>query len=91
MADSPSPERRRHPRTEVSWPVVVETSSGVFLLETVNLGPHGAKVRATDRLNEGTSAMLHFHPPGVPPIDISAVVWRIDPDGLVFFFVGILE
>ena len=91
MAEGPIPERRRHPRTQVSWPVFVEASSGVLHLETVNLGPHGAKVKATDWLPEGTTVMLHLHPPDEPPIDISAVVWRVDPDGLVFFFVEVLE
>ncbi len=91
MADGPSPERRRDSRRAVSWPVVVESSKGVFLLKTIDLSPHGAKVSTRERLEEGTTVMLHFHPPDAPPIDISAVVWRADQDGLVFFFVGALE
>ncbi len=91
MADGQVPERRRYPRSFVSWPVVAETNDGRFSLETVNLGPLGAKTKPTDRLREGASVVLHFHPPGAPLIDVSAVVWRVDPDGLVFFFVGDLE
>jgi PilZ domain-containing protein len=75
----------------VAWPVIVEADSGVLHLETVNVGPLGAKVKVTDKLREGTPVTLRFQPDDAPPFDISAVVWRVDPDGLVFFFVGVLE
>jgi hypothetical protein len=91
MVNGSNPERRRHPRTAVSWPVVVEANNEAYSLETINLSPLGAKVTATDCLREGASVLLHFHPPGAPRMDIAAVVWRVDPDGLVFFFVGELE
>ena len=91
MADGPSPERRQSPRTVVSWSVVVEANGEVFGLETVNLGLLGAKVKGANPLREGASVVLHFHPADAPPMDVSAVVWRVDPDGLVFFFVGALE
>jgi hypothetical protein len=91
MIDAPSPERRRNSRSFASWPVVVETKDGAFDLETVNLSHLGAKTKSSDRLREGAPVVLHFHPPGAPPIDVSALVWRIDPDGLVFFFVGNLD
>jgi hypothetical protein len=91
VTSEPRPERRRHPRTVASWPVVVEADGEVIRLETINLSPLGAKVSPTDRLREGASVVLHLHPPAVPAMDVSAVVWRVDPDGLVFFFVGGLE
>jgi hypothetical protein len=91
MASEPSPERRRDPRSVVSWPVVVEARGEAIRLETINLSRLGAKVGATDRLREGASVVLHFEPPSAPAVDVSAVVWRVDTDGLVFFFVGELE
>ena len=91
MPNRPRPERRRHARKDVSWSFIVEAQSGVLHLEAVNVGPLGAKVKAAEKLREGTPVTLHFHPDDAPPIDVSAVVWRVDPDGLVFFFVGALD
>ncbi len=81
------PQRtRRYPRFDVSWPVVVEAGQRFFLLQTVNVGGRGARVRPTERLGEGSVARLHFHPPAGPSFDVDAVVWRVDPDGLAFIF-----
>jgi hypothetical protein len=91
MTTEPSPERRRHPRTAASWPVVVETDGEAIRLETINLSRLGAKASVTDRLREGASVVLHFQPPAAPSVDVWALVWRVDPDGLVFFFVGELQ
>jgi hypothetical protein len=79
-------ERRQHPRTKIPWPVVVEGKGQVFHAQALNVGRRGAKVTATEPLAPGTPAWLHFHPPGEQPLDLSAVVWRVDPDGLAFFF-----
>ena len=35
----------------------------------------------------GTLAQLQFQPPDGRPRNLSAIVWRVDPDGLVFFFI----
>jgi len=91
MDKRPQPERRHQPRRDASWPVIVEANHGVLHLETVNVSPLGAKVKATAQLAEGTPVTLHFHPDDAPSFDVAAVVWRVDPDGLVFFFVGALE
>jgi len=39
------PDLRRHPRARVSWPVTVEADDQRLHLETVNLGPFGAKLK----------------------------------------------
>jgi hypothetical protein len=39
-----------------------------------------------ERLGEGSVAQLHFHPPTGASLDVEAIVWRVDPDGLVFLF-----
>ncbi len=77
---------RRHPRASVSWPVVVEAGRRIFLLQAVNVSGRGAKVRPTERLGEGHVARLHFHPPDGSSFDVEAIVWRVDRDGLAFFF-----
>lgn len=77
---------RRYPRLNVSWPVVVEAGKRFFLLEAVNVSGRGAKVRPTERLAEGSVAQLHFHPPNGSALDVEAIVWRVDPEGLAFFF-----
>ena len=75
---------RRYPRFNVVWPVVVEAGKRLFLLQTVNLSGRGAMVKPTERLSEGSVAQLHFHPPNGSSFE--AVVWRVDRDGLAFFF-----
>ena len=77
---------RRYPRFNVSWPVVVEVGKRFFLLQVVNVSGRGAKVRPTERLDEGGVAQLHFHPPNGSSLDIEAIVWRVDRDGVAFFF-----
>src|SRR6266481_3587708 len=46
----------------------------------------GGKVGPTERLGEGSVAQLHFHPPDGSSLDVEAIVWRVDRDGLAFFF-----
>lgn len=77
---------RRCPRFSVSWPVVVEVGKRFFLLQAVDVSGRGARVRPTERLSEGSVARLHFHPPTGPSLDVEAIVWRADQDGLSFVF-----
>ena len=44
-------DRRRHPRSDVSWLVVVEVGKRRFLLQTVDISARGAKVRPKERLD----------------------------------------
>jgi PilZ domain len=86
------PDLRRHPRAQVSWPVTVEAADQRFDLETLNLSPFGAKLRSNGTsLELGTLAHLQFRPPGGRPVAVQAIVWRTDPDGPAFFFVGVDE
>jgi PilZ domain len=87
METAPQPrEFRRRPRSRVSCPVTVEAGNRILHGETLNLGPCGAKLRLDERLQEGTSATLHFTPAVARPMDVEAIVWRSDDDGSVFFF-----
>jgi hypothetical protein len=67
--------------------VTVEAGSRILQGETPNLGPSGAKLRLDGRLQEGTTATLHFTPAEGRPMDVEAIVWRSDDDGSVFFFI----
>lgn len=84
------PDLRRHPRARVTWPVTVETDAKRFDLETINLSPFGAKLKLDDSPFEpGTQAQLRFRPPAGRPLEVLAIVWRSDPDGPAFFFIGV--
>src|SRR5262245_59774442 len=84
------PDLRRHPRASVSWPVTIRSGDQELALETINLSPFGAKVRLEAPAFElGTPAHLHFEPPHGRPLDVHAIVWRRDPDGSAFFFIGV--
>jgi len=84
------PDLRRHPRADVCWPVTVRAGDQRLEVETINLSPFGAKVRFDQPIFElGTPAQLHFEPPGRRALDVQAIVWRRDPDGSAFFFIGV--
>jgi hypothetical protein len=78
---------RRHPRTRVNWPAILEAGTRVLQVEILNLSPWGAKVRVEDRWPDGTMARLHLTPPRGRPVEIQAMVWRTDADGSAFFFI----
>ncbi len=85
-------ELRRYPRARVAWRVIVEVPGGrPATRETVDFGPYGAKVRSDDHLEAGTTARLRFSPPDRRPLEIYAIVRRLDPEGPVFSFVGVSE
>lgn len=86
-----SVDLRRHPRSNVSWPVIVQAGGRSFERRTVNLSPVGAKVVLDEPLSVGSSARLRFKPPQGRQLDVDAIVWRRDPDGSAFFFVGVGE
>jgi hypothetical protein len=90
MIREPEPDLRRHPRATVRWPVIVESGDRRMALETMNLSAFGAKVRLDEPVFElGMPAHLHFEPPDGRRLDVHAIVWRRDPDGSAFFFIGI--
>ena len=79
-------EFRRRPRSRIACPVTVEAGERILQGETLNLGPSGAKLRLEERLQEGTTATLHFTPSEARPMDVEAIVWRSDDYESVFFF-----
>lgn len=72
----------------MSWPVTVQMGDRLLHLRTVNLSPFGAKVALGEPLPVGSPARLRLEPPGGRPVDVQTIVWRTDPDGPAFFFIG---
>jgi hypothetical protein len=68
----------------------VETAQRHLHVRTTSLSVVGAKVRATEVLEVGTPAELHFQRPDGRRLDVQAHVSRADSDGLVFAFVEAL-
>ena len=87
VAEPRQQEFRRRPRSRVSCAVTVQAGNRIFQGETLDLGPSGAKLRLDGRLQEGTTATLHFTPAEGRPMVVEAIVWRTDDDGTVFFFI----
>jgi hypothetical protein len=56
------------------------------LTSSSDISPFGAKVRTKTKLKTGTSVRLEVVPPEGPPLQVGAMVWRVDPDGLAFLF-----
>lgn len=77
---------RRYPRRQVAWPAAVEAGQHVFHGETMDVSPQGAKLRLAEPLEVGTRVRLHLTPTQGCPVTAEAIVWRIDDDGLAFFF-----
>ena len=81
-----SRNRRQHPRTRVSWPVVVETGTHRYPCELTDLSNRGAKVMTREQLETGSVVRLHIVAPDGAPLRVGAVVRRIDADGVAFSF-----
>jgi len=86
MIERQVPERRRHRRASVCWPVMVEAGDQLLEAETANVGSLGAKVRLSVPLEPGTVARLYLRPEDQRPLDVEALVWRVDREGVAFFF-----
>jgi hypothetical protein len=52
----------------------------------VDISGHGAKVMTSARLRTGTVVRLQIIPPDGTPLRVGALVWRLDADGVAFFF-----
>jgi len=52
----------------------------------VDISPHGAKVQTSAPLRPGGVVRLQIIPPTGSPLHVGALVWRLDTDGIAFFF-----
>jgi hypothetical protein len=69
-------ERRRYPRAEVNWPVVILTNHGATLGETKNVGASGAFIFCRALLQPKDRFRVFMMPPDRQPLSIFVeVVW----------------
>lgn len=66
--------------------MVVETSTHRYPCQAMDISTHGAKIMTRARLRTGTVVRLQIVPPEGPPLRVGALVWRVDADGVAFFF-----
>jgi hypothetical protein len=81
-------DSRRHPRMKIAWPVTVEIGQQRFDRHTMDISPMGMKVALEQPVAVGSRARLLLRPPKDIPLDLDAIVWRVDGDGAAFFFVS---
>jgi hypothetical protein len=65
---------------------VVETRTQRYPCQVVDISSYGAKVMTSAKLRSGTAVRLQIIPPNGAPLRVGALVWRIDADGVAFFF-----
>jgi hypothetical protein len=66
--------------------VLVEVGRRRHPCQAVDISTRGAKVTPRIWLRSGTEVRLQFVPPDGQPFRVGALVWRVDADGLAFFF-----
>ena len=86
MATAEQHDRRRHLRTRILWPAVIEAGTSRYACQAVDISAHGARIRTKVRLRTGTAVRLELIPPDGPSLRVGALVWRVDADGLAFLF-----
>jgi len=78
--------RRFHSRTGVSWTAWVRSGTDRLRCHTVDLSPHGAKLKPRGEIQPGTAVVVHLYPPDAQAFSVSGVVWRVDADGMAVMF-----
>jgi hypothetical protein len=66
--------------------VVIETRTHRYPCQIVDIGAHGAKLATSAPLEPGTAVRLQIIPPFGRPLQVGALVWRLDADGVAFLF-----
>jgi len=88
----PRADLRRYPRVRVAWKVIVEAPGHRSKMrKTIDVSPYGMKVRLETPLPDGADARLSLSTPERRALQVNAIVWRTDPDGPVFVFVGLSQ
>jgi hypothetical protein len=80
--------RRINRRANVSWTVFARVRGQRLRFHTVDVSARGAKLRPRGDLQPGQTLTLQFVKPNGRPVRVTAMVWRVDPDGLGVFFLG---
>ena len=93
--------RRISRRANVSWTVFARFRGQRLRFHTVDVSARGAKLRPRGDLQAGQSLTLQtpwaflrhsrtlqFVKPSGKPVRVTAMVWRVDADGVGVFFLG---
>jgi hypothetical protein len=80
--------RRSTRRANVSWTVFARVRGQRLRFHTVDVSARGAKLRPRGELQAGASLTLQFVKPNGRPVQVAAMVWRVDADGLGVLFLG---
>ena len=83
--------RRANSRAGVSWTAWVQAGSRRLRCHTVDLSANGAKLRPRGEMQPGTPVEVQLHPPEGKPLQVSAVVWRVDPDSMALLFLRSIQ
>jgi hypothetical protein len=81
-----SASRRLHVRRNVSWTAWVTAGKTRVRCHTVDLSANGARLKPRGEFQPGTPVALQFQPADGPMMEVSAVVWRVEPDSMAVMF-----
>jgi DNA-binding response OmpR family regulator len=85
------PERRPAARAAVKFGVRIAASNGTLDGTCIEISSTGMKVRVSRRLRAGQAAKLEFTPPdGGVPIDVLALVVRVEADSAALWFLDLM-
>ncbi|MGH7413502.1 MAG: PilZ domain-containing protein [Candidatus Rokuibacteriota bacterium] len=86
MDTSHRSSRRLHVRKHVSWTAWVTAGKNRIRCHTVDLSANGARLKPRGPIQPGTPVEVQFQPPDGPLVEVAAVVWRVDGDGMAVMF-----
>ncbi|MGH7400471.1 MAG: PilZ domain-containing protein [Candidatus Rokuibacteriota bacterium] len=78
--------RRLHTRKHVAWTAWIKTGNRRLRCHTVDLSANGARLKPRGEIQPGTPIEVQLQPPDGHAVDVSAVVWRVDPDSMAIMF-----
>ena len=81
MIGPDSRNQRQHPRTRVSWPVVVETGTHRYPCEVTDISNRGAKVMTREQLETGSVVRLQIVAPDGAALRVGAWCGELMPTG----------
>ncbi|MEX2221008.1 MAG: PilZ domain-containing protein [Candidatus Rokuibacteriota bacterium] len=84
----PQHTRRANTRANASLTVWARVRGQRHRFHTVDVSARGAKLRPKGNLQAGVPLTLQFVKPNGRPVRVSAMVWRVDADGLGVLFLG---
>ena len=90
-------DKRKYPRIEVRWPVVLTDNQGNIEAETKNISVNGVFIESNQKLRLVETYQLSIKPPDHQPIKVTGkVIWsdsyvKTSKDIIYGFGIGFLE